>query len=249
MSERLLLALDTSTTRGSVAVGVPGDALARAFLGRQGAHVADLIPAVHRTLAEAGVQMDELQGIVVGAGPGSFTGVRVAAATAKGMARALEVPLWAFSSLAAGAATPEAVSPETLGLMEPERSLPYAGGLEDLPRCVLFDARAERVYAACYRFGPAGPPEVLLPPCATDVRGAIGTMQAVGRGVAFAGDGAQRHQETIREAGFPVLPPPAGIPTADGLLYLMGLEPDAAPLEDPGRWEPDYVRAWTGGSR
>ena len=238
----LFLAMDTSTTRGSVAVGPPGDALGRIFLERQGGHASELVPAVRAALEVAGVDLHEIAGILVGAGPGSFTGVRVAAATAKGLARALEVPLWAFSSLAAGAATADALSPTAAGVVPVEASLPY-GGLDALPRCVLFDARGDRVYAACYRFGKAGPPEVLMAPRATDIAWILEAVEEHLGSVAFAGDGAQRHQDRIRDAGFPVMGPPAGSPTGDGLLRLLALDPDAPPLERPGRWEPEYLRA------
>ncbi|NIQ54995.1 MAG: tRNA (adenosine(37)-N6)-threonylcarbamoyltransferase complex dimerization subunit type 1 TsaB, partial [Gammaproteobacteria bacterium] len=125
----LLLAMDTSTARGSVAVGIPGTTLGRIFLDSRSGRGSELLPAVRGTMASAGVDLEELSGIVVGAGPGSFTGVRIAAATAKGLARGLELPLWAFSSLAAGAATADALSPPAAGFDQPESELPYAGGL------------------------------------------------------------------------------------------------------------------------
>ena len=238
----LFLAMDTSTSRGSVAVGPPGEALWRIFLERQGAHASDLIPAVRAALEVAGVDIREIEGILVGAGPGSFTGVRVAAATAKGLARALEIPLWAFSSLAAGAATADVLSPAAAGVAPVEASLPY-GGLDALPRCVLFDARGDRVYAACYRFREGEAPEVLMTPRATDITWVLQAAEARLGGVAFAGDGAQRHQDRIRDSGFPVMGPPAGSPTGDGLLRLLALDPHTPPLERPGRWEPQYLRA------
>ena len=238
----LFLAMDTSTSRGSVAVGPPGEALGRIFLERQRSHASELVPAVRAALEVAGVDLHEIAGILVGAGPGSFTGVRVAAATAKGLARALEIPHWGVSSLAAGAATADALSPAAAGVAPVEASLPY-GGLDALPRCVLFDARGDRVYAACYRFRGGEPPEVLMTPRATDITWVLKAVEERHGGVAFAGDGAQRHQDRIRDAGFPVMGPPAGSPTGDGLLRLLSLNPDAPPLEEPGRWEPEDLRA------
>ena len=131
------LALDTSGPVGYVAVSQGADVLARARMERQGKHAARIIPTVDAVLTDAGLEIGELAGIVVGEGPGSFTGVRVAASTAKGLARALDVPLWALSSLAAAAVG-------DLG----------AGGPG--VRYVLFDARADRVYAACYGVGSRG---------------------------------------------------------------------------------------------
>jgi tRNA threonylcarbamoyl adenosine modification protein YeaZ len=239
----MFLALDTSTPRGSVAIGLPGDVLARVTLERQGGHAAELIPAVARVVEASGVELQELTGIVVGAGPGSFTGVRVAASTAKGLRHALGIPLWAFSSLAAAAATADALTAEAAGLPTAGATLPSASGLASFARCVLFDARGDRVYAACYRFAEGGPPRTLLEPRATTLGGILEEARALATDVAFAGDGAQRHQRPIQDAGFPLLGPPAGEPTADGLLHLLALDPDVAPLEDPGRWEPEYLRA------
>jgi len=61
-------------------------------------------------------------------------------------------------------------------------------------------------------------------------------------GALLMGDGALRHNALLEGAGNTVLPPPAGRPSARGLLRLLSLEPGAAPLDDVGRWEPDYLR-------
>lgn len=240
---RLFLALDTSTSRGAVAVGSLGTVLGRVFLERQASFAADLIPAVRGALEMGGVHLGDLSGVVVGAGPGSFTGVRVGAATAKGLVHALGIPIWAFSSLAAGAATTDALSPEAVGEGGGDAAMPMAPGLAACPRCVLFDARGDRVYAACYRFGSGGPPVELLSPRATDLAGIVAAVHALDETVAFAGDGALKHQDRIRDAGFPVLGAPAGMPTGDGLLHLLALDAEAPPLEDPHRWEPEYLKA------
>lgn len=241
--EGLFLAMDTSTPRGSVAVGIPGDVLGRVFLERQGTHASELVPAVDEALEQAGVDLGELSGIVVGAGPGSFTGVRVAAATAKGLAHALDVPMWAFSSLLAAGATADALSPAAAGLPTADWPLPVAPGLLSFPRCILFDARGDRVYAACYRFNGGAIPETVIEPQATDVSRILHLIRSLETDVAFAGDGAQRHQDAIRDAGFPLLGRPAGDPTGDGLLHLLGLNPEARPVEHTGRWAPEYLRA------
>jgi tRNA threonylcarbamoyladenosine biosynthesis protein TsaB len=217
------LALDTSGASGFVAVGRGGQVLARTRMDRKGQHAARMIPAIRRVLDEASVDVGELSGVIVGEGPGSFTGVRVAAATAKGLARGLGVPLWAVSSLAAGAVG-------DLGARGP--------GV----RYVLFDARGERVYAACYGVGSRGV-ETLLPPHATELRDLL--AGDVPDGAAFAGDGAERHRRVIEGAGFRLLPPPVGDPSADALLHLLALHPDTPPVPEAElpTWEPRYVKA------
>ena len=233
-SEAPYLAVDTSGPLGSVAVGTGRRVLSRAFLDRQGRHAADMIPRMTRALAEARVGARDLAGVVVGAGPGSFTGVRVAAASAKGLVHALRVPLWPISSLAA-AAVAERVAASLSGLPthsprpESERF-----------RYVLFDARGDRLYAACYEVAEDAL-EVVVPPHATRLRTLV--EEDVPPGAWFVGDGAVRHQAALRAAGHRVLLPPAGVPTADGLLHILGLSGGRPPVADPGRWEPEYVRA------
>ena len=140
-SDGVILAFDTSSAVGSVAVGRGGIVLAQQELEQQRKHASALIPAISTVLSEAGIDKSELDGIVVGEGPGSFTGGRVAAATAKGMAHALEVPLWPVSSLAA-----IALSVRGFGI-----------------RYVLFDARKQRVYGACYSVGTVSYTHLTLP--------------------------------------------------------------------------------------
>ncbi len=232
--EGLLLAFDTSTPVGSVAVGAGTDVLARTELRRQGAHSSDLIPKIHEILEEAGVDLRELAGLVVGSGPGSFTGVRVAASTAKGLAQALEIPVWPVSSLEAGAA---AVDAPWVPLSDGIRA-ELSADERMWPRYVLFDARSDRVYAACYLPSDHGLEELIAPHSTTIGEILSGTVPLS----IFAGDGADRHADEIRGAGFPMLQPPLGMPTADGLLSVLRNGPTRAPVEDLARWAPDYLR-------
>lgn len=246
----LILALDTASREGSAAIGAPlrgkgsrVEVLARTNLRAKEEHAALLIPRIRRIMEDVGAQMKDFAGIVVGAGPGSFTGVRVGAATAKGLARALDLPLWAFSSLAAAAAEDGSgrVSGERLTLSPPGSDGVLISDFDTLrPRCVLFDARGNRVYAGAYRLGHEGF-ETLLEPRAADLSEILGGL--IPTGAVLMGDGALAHRAVLEAAGHPVLPPPFGRPTADGLIRLLSLAPDTPPLEDPGRWEPEYLRA------
>ncbi|MHC4924987.1 MAG: tRNA (adenosine(37)-N6)-threonylcarbamoyltransferase complex dimerization subunit type 1 TsaB [Planctomycetota bacterium] len=214
------VAFDTAGQVGSVAVSSGTDVLARLVMDVRGRHAAGLVPAIQETLEDAGVDPGEISGVVVGEGPGSFTGVRVAAATAKGLAAGWQVPLWAVSSLAAGALNAE------------------GSGV----RYVLFDARADRVYGACYGVGSAGL-ETLTPPHGGTLREVLaGDVPA---GAVFMGDGAVCHRAAIEGAGFAVADDPAGTPTGDALLRFLSLNPEAQPVEDARAWEPRYVREWS----
>lgn len=244
------LAFDTSTALGSVAVSVDGQVLARSFLEEQRRHGAGLVPAIESVLEEGGVDRDELDEVVVGSGPGSFTGVRVAAATAKGLVRGLGVPLRAFSSLASAALAPElGLSRRTVRLVGRALGPEGSDDVLELPtpnelRYVLFDARGGRVYGACYRVEDRVLREEREPHAA---RIADVLAEDPAPETRFAGDGAHAHRELLESRGFRVLSPPAGVPTADALLLLASLSEDEGRVEEPGRWEPDYLRPWAGG--
>lgn len=226
-----LLAFDTSSPRGSVALARDRTVLARAVLPHQGQHASQLMPAVDGVLARSGVTMGEVQGVVVGEGPGSFTGVRVAAATAQGLARALNLPVWGVPSLAAAALSRSRDRDSSVpGPLLPSTWDPW-------PIYILFDARADRVYGACYRV--KGGLETVVEPHGGTISDILDSP--LSRGVRFAGSGAVAHREVLEAAGHSVAEDNEGEPTADGLLRYLALE-SPAPKEDAGGWEPLYIR-------
>jgi len=95
-----VLGLDTSTTTASIAV-LDGDRVLATATRDTHRRSADVLVGVDEACRTAGVSPRELDAIAVGAGPGSFTGLRIGMATAKGIAFAAHRPLWAVSSLAA----------------------------------------------------------------------------------------------------------------------------------------------------
>jgi tRNA threonylcarbamoyladenosine biosynthesis protein TsaB len=89
-----LLAFDTATTVAVAAIGTPDGRLLSGTAWVAGyRHGEELLARIDGLLAEAGVGLHQLGGIVVGTGPGAFTGLRVGLATAKGLAHALAVPI------------------------------------------------------------------------------------------------------------------------------------------------------------
>jgi tRNA threonylcarbamoyladenosine biosynthesis protein TsaB len=95
-----ILGIDTASGIASVAIVDDATVLADARSETAG-HRADLLVLVDEVARKAGVAPRELDGVAIGAGPGSFTGLRIGMATAKGIAFAAQRPLWAVSSLAA----------------------------------------------------------------------------------------------------------------------------------------------------
>ena len=95
----LVLALDASTYAGSVALLRGRDVIGEAEVAMRGEKEERLMPAVASVLADAGQTVDDLDAVACGAGPGSFTSLRIAASIAKGLSAARELPLLVAPSM------------------------------------------------------------------------------------------------------------------------------------------------------
>jgi len=141
----LILALDTATLTGSVALvetPMPGDASCPAMkifgeisLNLQTTHSERLMPSIRDLLEEASLKIHDLQGIALGLGPGSFTGLRIGVSTVKGLAYALKIPVVGVSTLEALAGN----------------AVYHSSTI-----CPLLDARKKEVYAAFFRGSDQG---------------------------------------------------------------------------------------------
>jgi tRNA threonylcarbamoyladenosine biosynthesis protein TsaB len=100
----ITLVLDASTYRGTVAVFRDRTEIASRQATMRGTHAEALMPAVADTLADAELTVGDVDRVVCGEGPGSFTSLRIAASIAKGICMARGIPLYAVSSLALTAA-------------------------------------------------------------------------------------------------------------------------------------------------
>jgi len=118
-----ILAIDTSTTRVVVGLASPaGEPIAISTWEAQHRHGETLLPSLGRLLGQANVRRSRLDGIVVGTGPGAFTGLRVGLATAKGLAHGLGRPLVGVptaTALIAAAARVAAVPASSIVLLLP----------------------------------------------------------------------------------------------------------------------------------
>jgi tRNA threonylcarbamoyladenosine biosynthesis protein TsaB len=130
-----VLAVETSTLAGGVAL-VEGERLvAEYLLDVSVTHSERLLAAIDHVVADAGWTPRDLQGLAVAVGPGSFTGLRVGISTIKGLGLALGLPIAAVPTLDAMAA-----------------AMPWAA----LPVCPVLRARRNEVYAALYRWNGEG---------------------------------------------------------------------------------------------
>jgi len=168
-----LLTLDTSGRAGSIALSDGETLLGEHFCNGPGTHSEWLLSAIAELSRTLGLPLSRLDAIAVVVGPGSFTGLRVGVATAKGLALALDRPLLGVSSLQALAA---------------------GVGVTQRPVCALLDARKQEVYACLYQLDGSGVPEPLgdervLPP--------EQLLASLPGDVLLVGDGALRYRDLL----------------------------------------------------
>ena len=123
-----LLAIETATPACSAALSVNGELLERyALAPRQ--HATLMLPMIESLLLEAGLAVSQLDAIAFGRGPGSFTGVRIAASMVQGIAFAADLPVVPVSTLAALAlgGTRESQLPRIMAVMDARKAEVYWG--------------------------------------------------------------------------------------------------------------------------
>src|SRR5919106_5428792 len=98
------LALETATNRASIAIGEGAEDAVEESLSGARRHAGAVLPMIETVLRRRGVTLDQVSGVVVSDGPGSFTGLRVGASVGKALVRARGLPLWTAPSLVVRAA-------------------------------------------------------------------------------------------------------------------------------------------------
>jgi tRNA threonylcarbamoyladenosine biosynthesis protein TsaB len=214
-----LIALDTSTEACSVALALGGEVRSR-FEITERSHAELVLPMVDALLAEAGVALGSLDAVAFGRGPGGFTGVRIAAGVAQGLAWGAGLRVVPVSSLAAVA----------------EPLLPAVG--QRLLVCN--DARMGEVYWAVFERSADGglralTPERVSPPGGVDVAEfAVGS--AAGNGLAAQ----PALRERLASAGLSIVD--GAWPRAEAVLAIAAREFAAGRSVSPAEALPVYVR-------
>ncbi len=214
----MILALDASTSVVTVAVGSGSEreVLAEISVSSRGASEA-LLPAAHAALGLAGTELGEVERVLVGVGPGTFTGIRIALATARSIALATNAALSKNTTLNALAA-------------------PTLLGAEKLDVLAVLDAKRRQVFAQCFT-GDGVRGEILC--AAPEELSAKLTAENASRApLLLVGDGAVRYREALSGLG--------RIPAGDSPLHRVAaaghvFSADLAPV--PAREVvPLYVR-------
>jgi len=126
-----LLNIDTANQPLSVSVTDGIEVLAEFNSAKKINHSITLMPMIEMVMKHADLEMKELEGIIVSAGPGSYTGLRIGVTTAKTLAYTLNIPLYSVSSLKALAATVR---------------------MHEFLLVPVIDARRDAIYSGIYRF-------------------------------------------------------------------------------------------------
>ena len=221
----LVLAFDTSSSSGSVALVRDGDIVAELSSGLVGTHAEWLMPSIAGLLDSAGAVMDTVDLFAVDTGPGAFTGLRVGAATVKGLA-------WALGKKVAGVSTLESLA----------LNLRYSAHAV----CPVLDARKGEVYAAIYRFNGAWA-EPLLKDSVMAPEELYAAARDISAPVVFLGPGLKTYGRAIVENAGPAVLAPEHTwhIKASNVAFLALKDPSAA--VSPDLLTPAYLRRFVSG--
>ena len=181
-----IIALETSAVTASVAVTDDERLLAQSFQNSGLTHSATLMPMVSGLLKNTRLTLDEMDVVAVAAGPGSFTGVRIGVAAAKGLA-------WPGDKPCAPCSTLESMAWQCA----------HMGG----EICAAMDARRNQVYCARFR-AEGGTLTRLTPDRAMGLDGLADEVRASGLPQILVGDGAHLVRAALEEQGLPCSPMP-----------------------------------------
>ena len=172
-----ILGIDSSGLVATVAIQSDDILVGEYTIHNKKTHSQTLLPMIQDMLRMAEVPVEELDAIAVAAGPGSFTGLRIGAATAKGLGQALNIPLVAVSSL---------------------EGLAYNLAGADALVCPIMDARRNQAYYGIYDVS-GEMPVVVAEQDAAPIDTVLQKVRETGREIIFVGDGVPVFANRIAE--------------------------------------------------
>ncbi|MCI5121158.1 MAG: tRNA (adenosine(37)-N6)-threonylcarbamoyltransferase complex dimerization subunit type 1 TsaB [Candidatus Electrothrix sp. AUS4] len=220
----LILSIETATGCGSVALtrgGVrSGKVLAEATAQPEVTHSRRLLGPVDWVMQAAGIDWDKLDGVAISLGPGSFTGLRIGMAAAKGIVFAAQKPLIGVQTL------------DAIALSCP---------IIDRPLWCLLDARKQEIYAACYQPGAHGLPEQSTPVEALRPERLLERIE--GRPALLAGPGLKEYHEIFaQQKNVQLIPAALSEPSAARIGFLAAEQLLRGEMSDPATIAPLYLQ-------
>lgn len=220
-----LLGIESSGMTASVAVIEDDRLLAEYTIDHKKTHSQTLLPMLQEMTAQIELDLQSLDAIAISGGPGSFTGLRIGSATAKGMGLALNKPLIHVPTLEAMAMN--------------------AWGSQKLI-CPMMDARRESVYTGLYRFDEStGEMKTVLDQTCLTVRELAQKLNDAGEPVLVLGDGMVSYDGLLNELlTVPWSKAPAGMNRQRAVsVCLCGLQRlKAGQIETAAEHRPDYLK-------
>ncbi len=171
----MILAIDSSSLVASVAIADEENIVAEYTVNLKKTHSQTLLPMIQEIFEMTGLSQKELQAIAVTEGPGSFTGLRIGAATAKGLALALNIPMVGISTLRVMA-----------------NNYNHCNKLV----CPIMDARRNQVYTGIYDCSEEEP-VTIFEDCAITIEALMKELTTINREVIFVGDGIPAFREVL----------------------------------------------------
>ena len=218
-----ILAIDSSGLVASIAV-VEDDNLCGEFtINYKKTHSQTLLPMLDELVRMIELDLSGIDAIAVAGGPGSFTGLRIGSATAKGLGLALDKPLIHVPTV-------DALAYNLYG----NRNLV----------CPLMDARRNQTYTGLYAFEEEGM-KIIKPQCAVAIDEIIESIHMEGRAVTFLGDGVAVFSEYIREnckVKYEFAPAHMNKQRAASVAALAGEYFRAGKTVSAAEHTPDYLR-------
>ena len=217
-----ILAIESSSLVASVAIVEDGVTLAEYTANFKMTHSQTLLPMIDSMVSLFGIDLASIDAIAVSGGPGSFTGLRIGSATAKGLGLALNKPLIHVPTVDGTA-----------------YNLYGAKGLI----CPIMDARRNQVYTGIYRFEQDF--EVVMEQDAMDMAELIEKLNSMGERVIFLGDGVPVHENKIRElmtVPFDFAPAHMNRQRAASIATLGAVYYAEGKIQTAAEHGPDYLR-------
>ena len=176
----LILNIDTATQHGSICIARDCKCTALLQNPEQKDHAAWIHPAIQHLLRYANCTLQDLQAVAVTEGPGSYTGLRVAMSTAKGLCYALRIPL---------------ITENTLRVMASAsvQSRNVTGNLSEVLHCPMIDARRMEVFTAIYHSSLVE----IMPASALVLTTERFLQQLEKNTIIFSGDGSQKFRTLV----------------------------------------------------
>jgi len=218
-----ILGIESSGLVASVAVVEDDVMLAEYTVNYKKTHSQTLLPMLDEIVKMTELDLNTIDAIAVSAGPGSFTGLRIGSATAKGLGLALKKPLISVPTVDALACN----------LYGTDRII-----------CPFMDARRSQVYTGIYEF-QGEVLHVIEPQMAVYVQEILEKLNALGRAVIFLGDGVSVYQDMITEAvRVPYVIAPAHMnKQRAGAVAVLGIQyMQKDQIETAAEHRPDYIR-------